>query len=319
MTEPSDHNYENFDDLLPAYTPPEDMFPTEVVDGTLTAEAIGYSSLSRKVLRKQRGSPVILFDKAWSVVELGLTAPSTHTRQGFLDIAEQRFDMVLDDPEATRELRLRTIMARVAIPSFRARAEHRRLTRDLRTETYRHLGELLTAEVTDEFYDGRGVKEKGITLGFLCENLTYAMLLRSNAPFFPFPAAPREDRSSVVEQNHDLYIPHKNTKFPIQVKRQQGAISDDIIGVKLLNHIKPAISASLAKEISERRVWTKHYQELEPDVLLARYLDRGNPHYSQRDPSVAEETLEAVSKSVGSTVHSQMDKLLNKKEAAAKS
>lgn len=314
MTEQLPH-HENFDDLLPDIV--FDSSESNHASGTLTAEAVGYTALSRELLSTKELGAWPSFKKAWSVIELGLTAPSHKTRQGFLSIAEERLNMILDDQAAPDALRMRTIIASVAMPSFRVRAEQEPLTESLQHVTYHRHIRLLSNEVNRDIYQGKGAMsgQKGLALGILCESLTYAMLLKSGDPaLFPFPAAPREDQSDHVDQNHDLYISYRDTKIPIQVKRSKGALSnDDIVGVNLLSHIKPAISRSLNCEKSQRITWTKHFRELEPDVMLARYLAPNNPDYGLQSRSLSQQVIDNVSQSVSATVRTQMADIIRRK------
>lgn len=306
---------ENFDDLLPDIPPVRSELAHK--DSTLTAEAIGYTSLSRDFLSGESLEPLPSFKKAWSVIELGLTAPSYKTRQGFLNIAEERLDMLLEEPTTPDDLRMRTVMARTAIPSFRERAEQEPLTESLQFVTYHRQAQLLSKETNRELYQGKGVfSAKGVALGFLCENLAYAMLLKSWDPaLFPFPAAPREDQGNTGDQNHDLYIPFKDTKIPIQVKRKHGAFRHDgIIGIHLLTHINQQLTLWSEQQGKQRnKRWTKELSMFEPDVLLARYLDPANPECIPENVAIATMVIDGLSMSIGKSVREQMATIIRSK------
>lgn len=307
---------DTFDDLLPEI--PLDHNELAYKNGALTAEAIGYTALSRDLLPKEGMSPQRSYDKAWSVIELGVTAPSYRTRQGFLGIADERLSMILEAPAASDNLRMRTIMTRVAIPSFRARAEQEPLTESLQHVTYHHLTESLSTEASREIYQGKGENTgtRGAALGILCEALTYAMLLKSGDPaLFPFPAAPREDHSDVGDQNHDLYIPFRDGKIPAQVKRKHGAFRHDgIIGINLLTHINQQLNLPVNRsEVRLNRRWAKELSTLEPDVLIARYLDPTNPRCAPENVAIANILIDGLSKSICTSVRTQMADIIRRK------
>lgn len=309
-------NYDNFDDLLPDL--PSD--PSDYIhkDGSLTAEAIGYTSLSRELLSQESLIPLHSFKKAWSVIELGLTAPSYQTRQGFMDIAQERLDMILADPTVHDDLRMRTILARVALPSFRARAEQEPLTESLQLVTYHNLIRYIGEEVSRDIYHGKGVSAgpKGCAIGSLCEGLAYAALLKSGDPaLFAFPAGPREDKSPQLDQNHDLYIPYRHTKIPAQVKRKNIArLYPDTIKINVLPHINNQLQTEECRtEQLHNPKWAKAVASSEPDVLLAQYLDPNSPQYVPENASIANFIIDGVSKSIGESVREQMADIIRRK------
>lgn len=306
--------YYNFDDLLPES--PVDHSDVSHTDGTLTAEAIGYIALSRDLLARESLHPQISYNKAWSVIELGLAAPSYKTRQGFLSIAEERLAIVVDDPSTPDTLRMRALAAHTAIPSFRARAEQEPLTESLQHVMYHSLAKRISTETSRDIYHSSSHSSKWTAHGALCENLSYAVLLKSEDPaLFPFPSAPREDQSDTTNQNHDLYIPFRDGKVPIQVKRKSGAFKyDGVIGINLLTHINQQLNSKISREESKRNIhWSGALSTMEPDVLVASYLDPTNPQCHPKNIWIANIVIEGLSKSIGDSVRKQMAKIIRSK------
>lgn len=314
MTEITHSHDFSLDDLLPE-VPKLDSLEMRRLDSMQTAEAIGFTSLHNadtSALEKAAFIQPLL--QPWKMIEYGLAAPTRKTRQGFLDIAEERFDMLLEDETITRDIRLRAILARVAIPSFRERAEHRPMTEELQAETYDNLAQYISKEMWDEYYDGVSDKtdagiERRQVLGFACEGITYGMLLKSGDPaLFPFPAAPREDVGTARRKNHDLYIPYYNKKIPIQVKRTvNSSPSRATINVNLIPHIQPHIHAAAAES------WEQTVHSSDLDTLVGRHMDSANSHIATEHRRYGKNLIANVSRSVSTKVRRDMAQMIRNK------
>ncbi|MGH7196323.1 MAG: hypothetical protein ACREGJ_00980 [Candidatus Saccharimonadales bacterium] len=98
-------------------------------------------------------------------------------------------------------------------PLFRARCSREPITPGNILEISRDLGELILA------LDPQKTQKKSDIKGKRTELEVMYLLLRTGDPnYIPWIASPREEKSSIVRLNHDLYLLQDMDKVPIQVK-----------------------------------------------------------------------------------------------------